>query len=291
MTAPGVDRVTEIERLAALETIKYEVVRIAEAKRLGVRPRVLDQEVAKKRRELGLEGTAGDPGQGRAVKILDILPWPDPVDGDHVAEALRATIRRYAVLSDAAADAIALWILLSWVVDNFSIAPRLAVTSPTKGCGKTTVLRLLNKLTRRALKSGCITTAALFRAIGQLKPTLILDENEKYLEAGSELHAILNEGHCRGATVLRVLGENQELRCFDIFGLVAFARNGRIPDDLEQRSIVIEMQRRLPGETLAELREVRSAQAASIPGECDPASRNRLRRRWRTGDASCRRPC
>jgi hypothetical protein len=196
------------------------------------------------------------------------LPWPDPVDGDHVAEALRATIRRYAVLSDAAADAIALWILLSWAVDNFSIAPRLAVTSPTKGCGKTTVLRLLNKLTRRALKSGCITTAALFRAIEQLKPTLILDENEKYLEAGSDLHAILNEGHCRGATVLRVLGENQELRCFDIFGLVAFARNGRIPDDLEQRSIVIEMQRRLPGESLAELRDDRSEQLDNLARMC-----------------------
>ena len=268
MTASGVDRATEIERLAALDSIDYEVIRIAEAKRLGIRPRVLDQEVAKKRRALGLEPNDGDQGQGRAVKTLDILPWPDPVHGDHVAEALRATIRRYAVLSDAAADAIALWILLSGAADNFSIAPRLAVTSPTKGCGKTTVLRLLNKLTRWALKSGCITTAALFRAIGQLKPTLILDENEKYLEAGSDLHAILNEGHCRGATVLRVLGENQELRCFDIFGLVAFARNGRIPDDLEQRSIVIEMQRRLPGETLAELRDDRSEQLDNLARMC-----------------------
>jgi energy-coupling factor transporter ATP-binding protein EcfA2 len=268
MTAPSIDRATEIERLAVLESIDYDVVRVDEAKRLGIRARILDQEVTKKRRALGLEGTDGDPGQGRAVKILDILPWPDPVEGDHVAEALRATIRRYAVLSDAAADTIALWILLSWAVDDFSIAPRLAVTSPTKGCGKTTVLRLLNKLARRALKSGCITTAALFRAIEQLKPTLILDENEKYLEAGSDLHAILNEGHCRGATVLRVLGENQELRCFDIFGLVAFARNGRIPDDLEQRSIVIEMQRRLPGEPLAELRDDRSEQLDNLARMC-----------------------
>ena len=76
MTAPGVDRATEIERLAALESIDYEVVRIAEAKRLGVRPRILDQEVAKKRRALGLESNDSGPGQGRAVKILDILPWP-----------------------------------------------------------------------------------------------------------------------------------------------------------------------------------------------------------------------
>ena len=262
------DRTTEIERLAALEPFSYQVARTEAAKRLKVRAHILDREVERKRREFGLAADDGDSGQGRAVKIDDVLPWPDPVEGDHVAEALRATIRRYAVLSDAAADAIALWILLSWAVDKFSIAPRLAVTSPTKGCGKTTVLRLLNKLTRRPLKSGCITTAALFRAIEQLKPTLILDENEKYLEAGGDLHAILNEGHCRGATVLRVLGENQELRCFNIFGLVAFARNGRIPDDLEQRSIVIEMQRRLPGESLAELRDDRSEQFDNLARMC-----------------------
>jgi Protein of unknown function (DUF3631) len=34
-----------------------------------------------------------------------------------------------------------------------------------------------------------------------------------------------------------------------------FARNGKLPDDLEQRSIVIEMQRRRPDEALAELRD------------------------------------
>jgi hypothetical protein len=91
-----------------------------------------------------------------------------------------------------------------------------------------------------------------------------LDENEKYLEPNTDTHAILNEGHCRGAKALRVLGESQELRAFDIFGLVAFARNGKIPDDLEQRSITIEMQRRLPGEPLAELREDRCEQLDNL---------------------------
>jgi len=43
MTAPSVDRATEIERLAALESINYEVVRVEEAKRLGIRPRILDR--------------------------------------------------------------------------------------------------------------------------------------------------------------------------------------------------------------------------------------------------------
>ena len=86
---------------------------------------------------------------------------------------------------------------------------------------------------------------------------MLLDENEKYMEHGSPLHALLNEGHLKGATTWRVLGENMELREFAIFGAVAFARNGKVPDDLEQRSIIIEMQRRLFHEALIPLRDDR----------------------------------
>jgi len=84
---------------------------------------------------------------------------------------------------------------------------------------------------------------------------VILDETEKHMETGSDLHALLNEGHCKGGAVWRVLGEKQDLCQFSVFGAVALAHNGRLPYDLEQRSIVIEMQRRLPGDQLAELRE------------------------------------
>jgi len=97
----------------------------------------------------------------------------------------------------------------------------------------------------------------MFRVVEKHQPTILLDETEKYVEHGSDLHALLNEGHCKGGTVLRVLGESLELREFGIYGAVAFARNGRLPDDLEQRSIVIDMQRRRPDEPLAELRDDR----------------------------------
>ena len=64
-----VDRVVEIERLAALEPIDYEVARNEAANRLGIRASVLDCEVAKKRRALGLDPDAGDDGQGRSKHI------------------------------------------------------------------------------------------------------------------------------------------------------------------------------------------------------------------------------
>ena len=251
------DRSTEIERLAALEPIDYEVARRDAAKRLNVRAHTLDREVARKRREFGLAADDGDSGQGRAVKIDDVLPWPDPVEGDHVASALAAGIKRYVVLSDTAADAIALWVLQTWLVNNFGISPRLGINSPTKGCGKTTVLRFLAHVVRRSKRAGSISPSALFRAVEQFQPTILLDETEKYIEHGSDLHALLNEGHCKGGTVMRVLGDKLELREFAIFGAVAFARNGSLPDDLEQRSIVIRLQRRRPDEPLSELRDDR----------------------------------
>ena len=68
--------------------------------------------------------------------------------------------------------------------------------------------------------------------------------------------------------MLRVLGEKLELREFAIFGAVAFARNGRMPDDLEQRTIIIEMQRRRPDEPLAELRDDRCESLQRIARMC-----------------------
>jgi len=55
---------------------------------------------------------------------------------------------------------------------------------------------------------------------------------------------------------------------FDTFCLAAFARNGRIPDDLEQRSIVIELQRRLPGESLDVLRDDRADDLHNLARMC-----------------------
>jgi hypothetical protein len=165
-------------------------------------------------------------------------------------------------------DVVALWALYTWVVNVFAISPRLAITSPTKGCGKTTLLRVQHRITRRPQRVGSITPAALFRLIELVQPTVLLDETEKYLEDDSDTHAILNEGHAKGSEALRVLGENNELRAFYVFCAVVFCRNGRLPDDLEQRSIIIEMKRRSAEEPLSELREDRPDQFLDVAKMC-----------------------
>jgi len=65
----AVDRVAEIERLAALDPLVYEATRAEAAKRLRFRATALDRAVKKKRRELGLDDDGDDDdGQGRQSK-------------------------------------------------------------------------------------------------------------------------------------------------------------------------------------------------------------------------------
>ena len=210
------------------------------------------------------------------------MPWHEPVDGEMLATSLACAVKTYIALKPEQADAIALWILHSHLYDAFAVTPRLALTSPTKGCGKTTVLRLLNLLACRPQRAGSITQAALFRVVELFHLTLLLDENEKYVEAGSDLHALMNEGHAKGGRVLRVLGEDNHCAQFDVFSPVAYARNGKLPDDLEQRSIVIELQRRkideeifdLPDDTSSYVRLVRMAARWAEDHRLDVAEAN-----------------
>jgi putative DNA primase/helicase len=254
----------ETERLAALSPIEYDVEREDAAKRLGIRVTTLDKMVNDRRRAEKQD----DSGQGRAIKIPDLEPWPEPVDGGELATMLSNAIRQYVVIDATQADAIALWLQHSWTVNHFQISPRLAFYSPTMGCGKTTALSVISKLARRAMLAISISPAAVFRVMESVQPTLIIDELKKFLETGSEMHGLLNAGHGKGMDVVRVLGDQLELRTFKVFGAVAVGTLGSLPDDLQDRAIVIKMQRKLASDTVAQFRDDRADHLLVLARKC-----------------------
>ena len=71
---------------------------------------------------------------------------------------------------------LALWVLHTHVYNQFMVTPRMALRSPTAGCGKTQLIDVLTKLTARPAKFDSITTAAIFRLIDKSHPTLFIDE-------------------------------------------------------------------------------------------------------------------
>ena len=178
-------------------------------------------------------------------------PWHEPVDGAQLLDELVAAFERFVSLPHGAADALALWVLFTHTFEAWESSPRLALTSPVPGCGKTTVLSLLGQLVRRPLPTSNITSAVVFRAIEECQPSLLIDEADSFLADNDQLRGILNSGHARHlAYVLRSHGENHEPRRFSTWAPMAVAKIGKLPPTLADRAIEIPMRRALPDELI-----------------------------------------
>jgi Protein of unknown function (DUF3631) len=161
-------------------------------------------------------------------------------------------IRRFVVLDEAQATAVALWVTHTWVIEAAHATPYLFVTSAEAECGKTRLLEVTHELVRAPLLTMNISDAALFRAIHTRQPTLFFDEvdsvfSQKARERGTkdELRALLNAGYRRGQVVLRMGGGNRTtLEGFNVFGAKALAGLGSLPHTLASRCLRIELKRR-----------------------------------------------
>jgi hypothetical protein len=248
-----VDDAAEIEKLARLAPLDYDRARKDAGKRLGIsRLSLLDGLVKAKRAELGLDG--GDGLQGRAIEFPEPEPWPEPVNGAELVDAIAVNIRRHVVMSDAARDAGALWVVHTYLTDRFVVSPRLGVRSATKGCGKTLFLDVLGRLVRRPLPSASVTPATIFRVVESHGPTLLIDEADTFLRDNDELRGMLNSGHRRGGSVLRLVGDEHAPRAFATYGACAIALIGSLPDTLHDRAIAIDLKRRLASEKVEPFR-------------------------------------
>ena len=193
--------------------------------------------------------------QGSSLNLEDPEPLSGPVVPGEVLTEVEEAFVRHVALPESASVALALWVMHAATHDCWSVSPILAIVSPTKRCGKTTLLHLLSTLVPRPLPAANITSAALFRAVEKYTPTLILDEADTFLPEREELRGILNSGHIRGmAFVIRTVGDDYEPRRFSTWAPKVIAMIGKLPGTLQDRAIVIQMRRRERSETVEPLR-------------------------------------
>ncbi len=191
-------------------------------------------------------------------------PPRDGWDLESVAElrqavdTLREFVRRFVVVSDDALITIALWIMHTHAIDAFDATPYLQITSPQKQCGKSRLLEVLELLVARPWLTSKTSAAALVRKVAKDAPTLLLDETDaafggekEYAEA---LRGIVNAGHRRGGVASLCVGKEHKVEDFPVFCAKALAGIGTLPDTIADRSIRIDLQRRLPGEPIHRLR-------------------------------------
>lgn len=195
---------------------------------------------------------------------------------DNPADFVRQFLRRYVVLTEEQLVACSLWVLHTWAFEAALATPYMVVASPTKQAGKTRLLEVLERLVREPLRTESITEAALFRAIDQLRPTVLLDEVDAVFASSTErmepLRAVLNAGNRAGSQVTRSVPPNWNIRQFSVFCPKALAGidNGRWPDTLLDRSIVIRVRRKLETERVERFRFAAvEGEASIIRGQLD----------------------
>lgn len=193
-------------------------------------------------------GNGGDPNShdGR-------LPGPMPDLGELLDE-LAGFVRRFVVMSEAQADAVALWIVHTHTFEAAEQTPYIAISSAEKRSGKTRLLEVLELLVARPWLTGRVTAAVLARKVDAERPTLLLDESDAAFKGEKEyaeaLRGLLNTGHRRGGKSTVCVGQGAELsyKDFSTYCAKAIAGIGKLPDTVADRSLPIRLERRAPDE-------------------------------------------
>ncbi|MFF0385417.1 DUF3631 domain-containing protein [Streptomyces sp. NPDC004286] len=205
---------------------------------------------------------------------LEVVPASE---GAQILDDLRARIKQFVVMpSEEALTAVTLWVAATHLQPAWQHAPRLAVVGPAKRCGKSRLLDVVTETVHAPLITVNASPAAIFRSItAEDPPTLLVDEADtlfgtaKSAERNEDLRGLLNAGHQRNRPTLRVTGPEHTPVAFPTFAMAALAGIGDLPDTIMDRSVVIRMRRRAPGETVAAFRTGRDTPALH-------AVRNRL---------------
>ena len=259
----------EVKAIANLDLLTREVERNRIAKKYNVRVSIIDQYIKQftKQEEIG----------GSLEVVQEVEPFEEEVNGAMLLDSIVGELSKYVILPDGAGDAIAAWTLLTYSSDAFRILPNLGITSPVKRCGKTTLLEVLQGLTAKGLTASNISPAAVFRTIDKYHPTLLIDEADTFLKDNDELRGVLNSGHTKTtAFVIRVEGENHEPVKFSTWGPKAISMIGALPETLQDRSVVIELRRKMPGESAFKLDIDFESECLDIRRKCQRWAKDNL---------------
>jgi hypothetical protein len=193
------------------------------------------------------------------------IPPPRP-QGAALLDELHAALTRYVVLpSVEAADAVALWVAATHAQPAWEHAPRLAVVSPLKRCGKSRLLDVVAETCHAPLITVNATIAAVVRSIGEDPPTLLVDEADtlwgtrKQADNNEDLRGLLNAGHQRNRPMLRWDITTRTAEQLNTFAMALLAAIGELPDTIMDRAVVVRMRRRAPGEHVQPYRTRRDA--------------------------------
>ena len=192
---------------------------------------------------------SGVPEATNAADLLDL------VRGMFMLYTKQQTDHHYA--------ALALYCLYTHTSGVYRYAPRLVVTSAEKQSGKTRTLDILRELVSNPEVAANTTPAALFLAVEanpDYPPTIILDEADTVFgtkmkaDQNEELRGFLNCGFQSGTPFSRANWVSKKVERYQTFAPAVLAAIGTLPDTVVDRSVVIRLRRRRPGDVVERYR-------------------------------------
>ncbi len=185
--------------------------------------------------------------------------YDKPVKLDEILDEVSSTIRVFVIIDKVQADAAALWIFHTYVVDLFDTSPIAIINAPERACAKTLFQTILADLSCRALMASNATPSSLFRSIELWMVSIFFDEVDTFFKDNSDMVGMVNAGYKSKGFVLRseAIDDSFEPRKFSVFSaksLAGIALEKHLPDSTMSRGIVFNMRRKLAGETVTRLR-------------------------------------
>ena len=198
-----------------------------------------------------------DPYTGDGFDYSDGSDGSDGFDGSRetptgtVLDAVRAHLARYvSPASDDDLDVLALWAVHTHLAAELYTTPRLILTSPMPGSGKTTVLEHLERLVPAPVQMSSVSSSALIPRLIAVEPrVLLIDEAEKALSPNKpgieDVLGVLNSGYKRGGSRPVLVPDKEHgwvAESLPTFAPVAMAGNAPdLPEDTMQRSLTVTM--------------------------------------------------
>jgi putative DNA primase/helicase len=191
------------------------------------------------------------------------VPYDEAVNPAELFDEITSLYLMHIIMERNHAIAVTLWTVMTWLANEVEVLPLLLINAPERSCGKTQLLDMVSRLSCNPMVGSNITTAALFRCIDLMSPTLLVDEADTFIKKNEEIQGLVNAGHTRtSAYVWRLVGDTHEPKQFSVWAPKAFA-GINLPKHFSEatmsRGIVINMRRKLADESIIRIRRTNKA--------------------------------
>jgi putative DNA primase/helicase len=211
--------------------------------------------------EAAMKAAAADTGlsdgmAGRPIEYDEIEPWVQGVNGPDLLTELSGAIGTYVVMDAHQRDAVALWTVFAHAHDlrDHNVAPK--AVRKDQAAGDAGALGPATATHERG------HGGLLARLVEKHRPALFIDEFDAIAHGDKEVAESLrgqfnSSFNKRSAVVLKLFsvpGNGWEERKFSTWAPTCVAGIGTVPDTVQDRSVIIRLNRKLRNEAVRRLR-------------------------------------